>query len=125
MKKPILTAEIRGKQRKLIPTLGMYQVEDMFAKERDGLAVCLSEDGEPFAVITVSFGEFIGIKNAAYIDTNNCPWAPKMLEDAGVARNTGFKKRSGFCEYPLYLFEEKFLRGLDEELYEEYASQYN
>ena len=55
--------------------------------------------------LTVSFGEFIGLKDSAYIDTNNCRFAQQLL-DQGIAVDTGLRKSSGFCEYPLWGFQE-------------------
>ena len=34
---------------------------------------------EAFALITKSFGEFIGMKNCAFMDLNNCPFANKFF----------------------------------------------
>ena len=84
-----------------------------------GIAIQAYENGEPYAVLTVNlpsrlgnFCEMIGLKNAAYADTNNCPWIKELIE-AGVAKDTGFTKQSGFCEYPLYLFDENWLKSLE------------
>lgn len=91
------------------PRVELYSVNDFMGKEMPGLAIVLDEagdvPGEQFAVLTVSFGEFIGLKNAAYIDVNNCPFAHEFLE-AGIARDTGLTKSSGFCECPLWVFDE-------------------
>ena len=78
---------------------------------------------EPYAELTKSFDEFIGIKNAAYVDTNNCPFAKQFLEK-GIAKDTGFTRQSGRWEYPLWVFDEKFLRQSGEEAYDKYAKQY-
>ena len=55
----------------------------------------------PFANFTLNFCEFIGMKNCAYVDTNNCWFADELLE-TGIAQNTGFTKISGYCKYPWY-----------------------
>ena len=94
------------------PRVELYSVKDFMGEEMPGLAVVLDEvidasmmEIEQHAVLTVSFGEFIGEKNAAYIDTKNCRFAALFLE-AGIARDTGLTKSSGFCEYPLWVFDE-------------------
>ena len=35
-----------------------------------------------------NFGEFIGMKNAAYVDTNNCWFADELLEKDGAERKS-------------------------------------
>lgn len=112
------------------PKLELYRVKDFMGKEMPGLAIQLyyhDKDVDityPYAMLTLSFGEFIGMKNCAYIDTNNCSYADFLLKK-GVAKDTGFTMRSGFCEYPLWCFDENFLREIGEEKYEKYSSIYD
>ena len=61
------------------------------------------EDG-PFATITVNIPGGCAGDNFAYVDTNNCPWAPEFLEENGLATNTGIIGYSGYCAYPLFNF---------------------
>lgn len=79
----------------LRPRLELYQVRDYMGQCLPGLAIVLDKvDGEEidqFAVLTVSFGDFISAENCAYVDLNNCTFAPILLEH-GVARDTGLKK---------------------------------
>lgn len=90
----------------LKPSVGLYEVQDFMGKPMPGLAIILdraNSQGEKvgsYAVLTKSFGEFIGIKNCAYVDTNNCYFAQQLL-DLGIADETVFLKSSGFCQYPL------------------------
>jgi hypothetical protein len=44
-------------------------------------------------------------KNQAFLDTNNCPEAPELIERLGIGRFTGVLGRSGYCIYPLYEFD--------------------
>ena len=84
------------------------------ARYRDGgLAVCMDEPGEgPFATLTVNLGRLNW--GYAYVDTNNCPWAPEFLEKNGLAEFAWKKCASGFCEYPLYKFNmEKLKEGME------------
>ena len=112
------------------PRLGLYTVTDFMGEELPGLAVLLDEVGdsceplEPYAVLTTSLGEFISIKNSAYIDTNNCHFTDELLTQ-GIAEATGLTKTSGYCRYPLWIFNEDFLRDIGGEIYEEYSQAYD
>lgn len=119
-----------GDRVELEPCLELYTVRDFMGKEMPGLAIQLyfvdEEFGEPelYEDLTVCFGEFISLRNAAYIDTNNCYFAPQLLEQ-GIAKDTGLKKHSGFWEYPLWVFAEDFLREIGAENYKKYIEAYN
>lgn len=80
--------------------------------DNGNLTVCLDDPMEgPYATITVNLGRLND--GFAYVDTNNCPWAVKFLEENGLAEFTGKTCRSGFCEYPLYKFNmEKIVGGM-------------
>ena len=115
------------------PNLQLYSVRDFNNKEMSGLAIQLyaiasTENGttfrEPFQTLTTSFGEYIGMKNSAYIDVNNCPFASQLLEQ-GIAKDTGFTKQSGYVTYPLWQFDENFLRSIGRENYEKYSKEYD
>lgn len=114
----------------LRPRVELYSVKDFMGTKRPGLAIVLDEVGgeagdlEQYAVLTVSFGEFIGMKNCAYIDTNNCPFAEQLLEQ-GIAEPTGLYKTSGYCQYPLWQFKEEFLREIGGENYQKYSQAYD
>lgn len=117
-----------GEKIQLEPRLGLYRVSDMMGKRLPGLAVFLDEltsaGREPYCALTVSFGEFLGIKNSAYIDTNNCGFAEQLLKPE-IAQATGLYKTSGFCRYPLWIFSEQFLKEVDAETYRKYAKGYD
>lgn len=115
-----------GQPVSLTPRVGLYTVRDYMGKEMPGLAILLdeAETKDPYAVLTVSFGEFISIKNSAYIDTNNCRFADQLLEQ-GIAEATGLTKSSGFGTYPLWVFKEEFLKEIGGEPYEEYSRAYD
>lgn len=91
-----------------------------------GLSFTHIEDGNefPFADFTVNFAEYIGVKNCAYVNTNNCWYADEILE-TGIAEDTGLTKISGFCKYPLWQFKEEFLRAVDEDVYQKYSDEYD
>ena len=111
------------------PRLELYSVCDFMGKEMPGLAIVLDDvtiENEPneYCTLTVSFGEFIGMKNCAYIDTNNCDFADQLLAQ-GLAKPTGFTMRSGFWEYPLWVFEEEKLKEMGEKSYETYCAAFD
>ena len=118
-----------GGKVKVQPRVELYTVKDaIMGKELYGIAIDLDEqDGGypmPFARLTANFGEFIGLKNAAYIDTNNCKFADQLLK-AGIAQDTGLTKVGAYCRYPLWIFDEKFLKVHGAENYAEYEKAYN
>ncbi len=107
------------------PELFLYAVKDYIGRDVYIPGIQLyTEDHEPFATVTKSFGEFIGIKNCCYMDINNCPFATVLL-DEGVAKDTGFTKQSGWCSYPLWVFDEKFLKEIGGEKYEQYSEAFD
>lgn len=101
----------------------LYDVVDFMGQPKVMMAILLNDEEGPYADLTVSFGEFIGIPNAMYVDTNNCYFADQLLK-TGIAKDTGFTKKSGFCSYPLWLFDEEFLKTIGGEKYQEYIKQY-
>ena len=114
---------------KVQPRVELYTVKDaIMGKELLGIAIDLDEqDGKyptPFARLTANFGEFISIKNAAYIDTNNCRFAEQLLK-AGIAEDTGLTKAGDYCKYPLWIFKEEFLREHGAENYQKYSDAYD
>lgn len=93
-------------------THNLYLTIDSY-QNNDALAVIVmevNEDGseEYFDCITVNLWDsgMLG-ENRAYIDTNNCSWAEKMLKQHKFAKDTGYFGHSGFCTYPIYEFDLK------------------
>ena len=103
-------------------THNLYLVADSYTNNGT-LAVIVMEvmpDGteEQFDVITVNIIEsnFLDGDNLAYIDTNNCSWAEKLLKQHKFAKDTGYWGHSGFCTYPLYEFNlDKFVEVAESE----------
>ena len=75
----------------------------------------LTTDGdgypEPYGDVTVNLGECVP-DFCGYIDTNNMPELERFLEENDIGEFTGFVQRSGFCVYPLYMFNVDKLREL-------------
>lgn len=82
---------------------------------KGGLAVDLYDVDtlEPYAVMTVNLSNSnspqAGKGNVAFVDTNNCPWAKKLIEDNDLGKPTGYVQGSGYCVYPEYEFNESKL----------------
>lgn len=112
------------------PRLGLYSHEAFSKDELPGIAIVLDDitEGEhkpmPYISLTANFDEFIGIKNCAYVDTNNSDLADQLIK-SGVAKDTGFYKESGSSVYPLLLFDENFLKEIGTEKYEKYSQAYD
>lgn len=76
-------------------------------------------------VITLNLeGSVVPIKNAAYVDTLNYPDSVNLISEYAV--DTGLRKRVGTFEYPLYRFDEKWLKSLKcgSTSYEEYEAAF-
>ena len=129
MNRTLIYTDFFGKKIELTPRVELYTVYDFMGSEMPGLAIVLDTIGdepEEYGVLTVSFGEMIGLKDCAYIDTNNMPGAMQMLKDnPDFAENTGLTHRSGFCVYPLWHFKKKFLEECGGENYREYSEAYD
>lgn len=112
----------------IYPKLTLIEVKDFMGDIHHNLHIRFDyeEDGArlPYADFTVSFGEYIGMKNCAYIDTNNCSFANEILQ-SGVATDTGLTKQSGFWEYPLWIFKPEFLSSIGREQYEAYSNEFD
>lgn len=92
-------------------THNLYLTTDSY-ESGGGLAVIVMEvdengNEEMFDVITVNLPFGWAGENQAYIDTNNCSWAEKMLKKMKLAKPTGDYCGSGYCKYPLYEFNLK------------------
>ena len=62
----------------------------------------ISEDGEPFADLTVNIKPLA--ENCSAVDTNNCPWAEELINEYGLGKQFAYVQ-SGFCNYPVYEFD--------------------
>ena len=57
-----------------------------------------------FKTITVNVQGKSDESRFAYVDTVNCPWAVKFLEENLIAKHTKIWIASGNCSYPLFEF---------------------
>ena len=106
------------------PTLELYAAYDFAGKKMPSLCIQLNCEDGPYATLTVNLGEFIGVKNCAYIDTNNCYFADQLLKLLPV-KDTGLTRSSGFCTYPLWAFEPDFLRSIGPASYDCYSKAFD
>lgn len=72
-----------------------------------------AEDGfpEPYGDVTVNLLSSVP-PYCAFVDTNNMPELEDFLVENGIAEFTGIQQKSGYCTYPLYLFDAEKMRGL-------------
>jgi len=59
----------------------------------------------PIARITVCLDDKELHPNESYVDVNNCPWAPEWIEANRFGKPTGKTGQSGYCAYPLFIFD--------------------
>lgn len=78
---------------------------------RIALQLITDEEGEPepFGSLTVNI-DAPAPHYCGYLDINNLSNAGKFVTEHGLGEFTGITGRSGFCEYPLYLFDADRLR---------------
>lgn len=77
---------------------------------------------EPYADVTVNL-DGKPPHFCAYIDVANTPKLAEYLEKCEIAYPTGLSKKSGFNEYPLYVFNIEQLRRMDAEGLETYERE--
>lgn len=66
---------------------------------------------EPYGDLTVNLDGKVP-DYCGYVDLNNMPELEKFIEDNNLGEFTGLTRRSGFCEYPLYMFNVDKLREM-------------
>lgn len=89
-----------------------------------GLVEQGDEYPEPYGDMTVNL-EGKAPSYCGYIDTNSMPELEKFITENDIGEFTGLTKRSGFCEYPLYLFNVDKLRELCPEGMQMYENTIN
>lgn len=77
----------------------MLQVGKYIADGSPAIQAWNMEDG-PIATLTVCLDDKTLGKDEAYLDTNNCPWVRRFMEENGLATMTGKFRSSGYCIYP-------------------------
>lgn len=77
------------------------------------IGLVTNEEGfpEPYGDLTVNLEGRVP-DYCGYVDLNNMPELEKFMEENDLGEFTGLTKRSGFCEYPLYMFNVDKLREM-------------
>lgn len=81
----------------------VVQLDNYMADGSLAIELWNKEEG-PIARLTVCLSNPEIEKNQAYVDTNNCPWAEKLIKDYNLGKPTEDVGFSGYCAYPLYEF---------------------
>lgn len=97
-----------GGTRKVELEISTYQNNDSLYI---GLNFAGEEYPEWYGDVTVNLGGKVP-DYCAYVDINNIPDLERFIEENEMGDFTGLTGRSGFCEYPLYLFNPEKLREL-------------
>ncbi len=99
------------------------RIEVSSYRENGGIYIGLTSLGgaivEPFVDITLNLGGS-AIDYCGYLDTSNLPELETFITENGLGEFTGFTRRSGFNEYPYYVFNAKRLEELCPEGVAEY-----
>lgn len=74
---------------------------------------------EAYGHVTVNLGGS-AIEYCGYLDTGNIPELEAFVTENGIGEYTGFSRRSGYNEYPFYVFNAKKLQELCPEGLEQY-----
>lgn len=96
-------------------SLEKVQLEISNYMNNNGLYIGLNAVGGEY---TESYGDItVNLDGKApdycgYVDINNMPELEKFIEENELGEFTGLTKRSGFCEFPLYMFNPDKLREM-------------
>ena len=96
---------------------------DFMGVEKRVPHLSLFDEEEPYCTLTVHFGEFIGQMCTTYIDTNNNSNVEEFMLNNHIGFKTSFTKRSGWCEYPLYVINPKLLAQTED--WEKYRKDFD
>ena len=70
-----------------------------------------TEEGETYAILTKNFQEELD-PYLAYVDTNNLPGIMDFIEKNKLGKFTGLYRESGFCKYPLFVFDLEVIKNV-------------
>lgn len=108
-----------------------FEISD-YASDPSLLAIKMfTSDGEDFGTLSVNVRGHGHIEpNQTFIDTNNMPNVVEFLVSSKVANpvtenGVPVTIKSGFCEYPLYEFNEELLVDIDLKGYMDHIHNYN
>lgn len=87
--------EFRGERYYLVPRF--------YGNGWLALTLAMVEDEQEFIVLSVNLEEMdaLGLPDHTFIDINHYPEAMEFLVANGLATDSGYRRRSGFVEYPM------------------------
>lgn len=87
--------EFRGERYYLVPRF--------YGNGWLALTLAMVEDEQEFIVLSVNLEEMdaLGLPDRTFIDINHYPEAMEFLLANGLATDSGYRRRSGFVEYPM------------------------
>lgn len=87
--------EFRGERYYLVPRF--------YGNGWLALTFAMVEDEQEFIVLSVNLEEMdaLGLPDRTFIDINHYPEAMEFLVANGLATDSGYRRRSGFVEYPM------------------------
>lgn len=89
--------EFRGERYYLVPRF--------YGNGWLALTLAMVEDEQEFIVLSVNLEEMdaLGLPDRTFIDINHYPEAMEFLLANGLATDSGYRRRSGFVEYPMVM----------------------
>lgn len=77
----------------------------------DRISIGIYNADGPIADLTTDISSFrMSDPDYNCVDTNNCPWATRLIKELGIGEYAGFEWVSGFCAYPVYKFDRKAIK---------------
>lgn len=79
------------------------------------------EDRDEYVVLSVNLEEMdaLGLPDRTFVDVNHYPEAMEFLVANGLATDSGYKRRSGFVEYPMAMLNLPLLYQHDPQEFQE------
>lgn len=80
-----------------------YLVPRLYGNGWLALTLASVEDEQEYIVLSVNLEEMdaLGLPNRTFLDVNHYPEAMDFLIANGLATDSGYRRRSGFVEYPM------------------------
>lgn len=91
----------------------------------NGVLACIIRGGDEFpSVLTVNLNLIPNLAFGSFIDTNNAPETLEFLKDNDFGILTEIRAQSGFCTYPLFVFDKKLVKKANPETYDTYVKTF-
>lgn len=88
----------------------------------NGVLACLLTFGDEFpCVVTINLPIPPRFKFGSYIDTNNYPDILPILKSNNFGILTEVYADSGFCTYPVFIFDKDIVKEANPEVYNDYV----